>query len=380
MPNFFTELAHFFRFFLKTQNKDIVFYSENKSYFPYLEGAIEEIVENHKKPVCYITSDKNDPILRTKNELIQTFYVKKLLSIFMTLVNSKIFVMTLTDLNNFHLRRSINKVHYVYIFHALVSTHMMYREGAFDNYDTIICCGPHHVKEIRKREKQENIKSKNIICGGYYRLEKIWDEFKKQNFLDKKDKKTILIAPSWGEQNIVKSCGKKLIETLLDKTNFRIILRPHPEITKSMPEILKEYEDIFGGNERFILERSIATNKSMLEADLLITDLSGIALEYAFGTERPVIFIDLPYKIKNKNFEKLKICPLELEIREKIGTVISPEKIDFIHEQIEKLLSSKKEKIIKLREEYVYNFGKSSKITADYIVYGASNYEKNNTA
>ena len=37
----------------------------------------------------------------------------------------------------------------------MVSRHMVYREGAFDNYDTICATGPHHVKEIRAIEEKK---------------------------------------------------------------------------------------------------------------------------------------------------------------------------------------------------------------------------------
>ena len=57
------------------------------------------------------------------------------------------------DLNNFELKRSINPVHYVYLFHTLGSTHMVDHDNSYDHYDTILCAGPHQKKEIQIREK-----------------------------------------------------------------------------------------------------------------------------------------------------------------------------------------------------------------------------------
>lgn len=367
----FKEFSHFFRFFWKTptQKKSIVFYAEHSGYYPYFHGTIQQLTHTDKTPICYVTSDHSDPILSTNNPFITPFYLKKLLPLFMILVNTKVFVMTLTDLHQFHLRRSINPVHYLYLFHALVSTHMMYREGAFDHYDSIICCGPHQVDEIRKREKQEGLNQKKLINGGYYRLEQIWQQH--QNLVKNAPKqKTILIAPSWGEHNIVKTCGKKLVQQILEQTEYHVILRPHPETKKQSPELLQEYKTLFENNSRFTLEESIATNNSLLQANLLITDLSGIALEYAFGTQKPVLFIDLPYKIKNPNFKKLEFEPLELAIRSEIGAIVAPEQIDSVVDTINQLIQNQtyyETKITNLRNKHVYEFGNSSHVTANYI-------------
>ena len=51
-------------------------------------------------------------------------------------------------------------------------------------------------------------------------------------------------------------------------------------------------------------------------------------MEYAFVFERPVIYIDVPQKIMNNEMEKIPLIPLEVSIREKIGYVINPKKLN----------------------------------------------------
>lgn len=371
----FFELKNLLRFFkLPKEQKEIVFYAEHGGYYPSFEGILKELDIQSDKQVCYITSDINDPILKNDNynnnccSKINSFYIKKFLSLFMVLVNCKVFVLTLTDLNKFHLKRSINDVKYVYVFHALVSSHMMYRDGAFDHYDTILCVGPHHEKEIRKREKDLNLKPKKLIQGGYYRLERISNNYKSLSL--KQTGKNVLIAPSWGPLNIIESCGIEVVKRLLD-LDYKVTLRPHPEIIRRNPEILKEYFDKFADNKNFILETNVAGDESMLKADLLITDLSGIALEYAFGTNRPVLFIDLPKKIQNKNYKDLGIEPLELSIRDQIGVLIKTSELNNIGEIVRNLIQQKdfyKEKIEKIKSQSVYEFGNSSRIGAREIL------------
>lgn len=370
----FESLYNFF-FKIKPVQKSILFYAEHEGYFSYFEGIINELTQNRKVPVSYVTSDFSDPILTDPPEYVNPFYIERSLPIFMRFVDSKVFVMTLTDLDKFYLKRSMKPVHYVYAFHAMVSTHMMYRKGAFDHYDSVLCTGPHQIKELKKAEEIYETPPKKLIEAGYYRLERIYNSYKslqkKQEKAgdEKQDSSTILIAPSWGEKNILETCGQELIKILLEK-GFRVIVRPHPETVRRFPRKVNSLEEKFGKSKKFQLERSVSTDRSLLVSDVLICDLSGVALEYSFGTERPVLFLDVPFKIKNPDYREIGIEPLEVQLRPQIGKVLSPDDLKDAPEALENLLKDRetyKEKIVKLRNKYVFNFGKSSKIGADHI-------------
>ena len=366
------ELAHYRRFKkLSVQDRSIVFYAEHSGYYPCFEGIIKKLTDEYGRTLCYITSDPHDPILGNSDPRIRTFYLNRLLPIFMAFVDCKVFVMTLTDLNKFHLKRSINPVHYVYVFHALVSTHMMYRCGAFDHYDCILCAGPHHVEEIRQHEKLNHLPPKTLIEAGYYRLERIYQDY--QEYVRHKpsqaDRETILIAPSWGADNVLESCGEELVGLLLQE-GYQVVVRPHPETVKRSPRLIGQLTTEFGKSPNFTLEKSVATHDSLLRADVLICDCSGVALEYALGTERPVLFLDVPVKIQNERYRDLNIEPLELATRTKIGVIVKPEKLTTVPTVISQLISAApqyKNAIIKLREQYVFHFSKSAEIGANYI-------------
>jgi len=294
------------------------------------------------------------------------------LPFFMAFVSCKVFVMTLTDLNRFHLKRSINSVHYVYVFHGLFSSHMVLRLGALDHYDCILCAGPHHVEEIRRREKLNNLPPKTLIEAGYYPLERIYQDY--QEYVRHKpsqpDKETILIAPSWGVDNVLESCGEELIGLLL-REDFQVIVRPHPETIKRSPRLIAQLTTKFGKSPNFTLEKSVATHNSLSKADVLITDWSSISLEYAFGTERPVLFLDVPAKIHNPKYTELGIEPIELSLRPEIGIVISPKRLNTVPQAITELMAKRavyKERLAELRYRYVYSFGNSADTGAEYII------------
>lgn len=127
---------------------------------------------------------------------------------------------------------------------------------------------------------------------------------------------------------MIESCGEQLIELLLAHS-YRVILRPHHETVKQDPELLAKMDERFAGPD-FTLEQSVESDDSIFKSDFLVSDVSGISLEYAFGTERPVIFMDVPRKVRNEEYEQIGIEPLEISIREKIGVVVNRAEIDSI--------------------------------------------------
>jgi hypothetical protein len=365
------ELKRFRR--LPAAQRRIVFYAESGNYYVSFEAMIDHLSGEAERTVAYVTSDPADPVLSTDNPRILPFYINKLVTLFFTSVKARVFVMTIPDLNVYHLKRSSNPVHYVYVFHSLVSTHMMYRASAFDHYDSILCVGPHQVAEIRKREADENLPAKTLVEGGYYRLERVYQRYQaycaeQESGADRPIE--VLIAPSWGENHVLESCGMALVDVLL-KAGYRVTVRPHPETVKSQPELLDGYDKAYGSNERFELERNVRSDASMLRSDLLISDLSGIVLEYALGTERPVLFVDVPHKVKNPAYESFGMEPIELQLRKRLGVMLAPEDIAQAAEAVEALVQRKdayQAELAAIRGEVAYAFGQSGQVGAEHIL------------
>ncbi len=367
------EIAALVRYVFRTPNSDktIVFYAEQQSYWAFLEGVVGQLQSLSPTPFCYVTSDPNDSILKRKDLRIHAFYLNKLLPFFMLFVGCRAFVMTLTDLNQFHLKRSINEsVHYVYVFHALNSTHMAYRNGAFDHYDSILCAGPFMVEEIRKREEQQKLKPKQLIEAGYYRLERIHARYVREGVAEHEGRKRVLVAPSWAAHNVVEAHGAALIRSLAD-ANYDVIVRLHPETMKRTPGLVASLEAELADRSNVVFEKTVGSDDSILAADVLITDWSGIALEFAFGTERPVLYLDVPRKVQNDRYQELGIEPFEATMRERVGMVVPVEEIPTIHERVNRLIeerSSYKARIAELRSQNLFAFGRSSEIGARHIL------------
>jgi len=355
---------------LTDKERSIVFYAENQASINHFRLLISELTEEKNLQICYVTSVKNDPIFSSKNKNINTFYIGDGITrtkFFLTL-KAKILIMDMPDLQTFHIKRSkVYPVHYVYIFHSMFSTHSYLRKGALDNYDTIFCVGKHHEKEIRMAEKIYGLKEKNLIKYGFGRLDTLLQEKQKFQNTYTGDKNLILITPTYGEKNLLQICGNELIEILL-KANFTVMLRPHYRIFKDSKKLIDSIIKNFGNHPNFMLEKGIIPSDKFHNSKCMISDWSGISLEYAFTFERPVILIDLPKKNLNLNSGDIPMEPIEISIREKIGHVVSPNNLEKIPEIIKNLDNDNfSEQIRKIRSELVYNIGKSAKIGAEII-------------
>ena len=162
------EIANARRYFSAAKAApDISFYSESGIYYQNYKGTIEAILDKSEFKILYITSDSEDPVWDLNDSRLMPFYINKLIPFIFPFINTKVLVMTMADLDKFHVKRSINKVNHIYMFHSTQSVHVQYNKGAFDCYDTIFCVGPHHVEEIRKTEEIYNLPPKLLINVGF---------------------------------------------------------------------------------------------------------------------------------------------------------------------------------------------------------------------
>ena len=361
---------------LDLDERSIVFYSESSVIlYPYVEEIINELEKRDQK-ICYVTSSKNDPIFKNENKKIKSFYIGdgSIKYKFFWELKAKVVIMTMPDLENYWIKRSIVfPVHYIYVFHSMNSSHMAFQKEAFDRFNSIFCVGQYQIQEIRATEQLYNLKQKNLVEYGYGLLDKLLKSrpsHSQQNFLSKNNKKKILIAPSWGKQNLLESTGIELIKILLD-AGYHVTVRPHPMTVKKSSKLIKQIKEKFEKNPDFLLDTNASSFEQLFSSYALITDWSGIGHEYAFVCERPVIYVDVPKKAWNKEYEKIGLEPFEISIRDKIGEIVSIQNIETIPERIEFLyghVTEFKSKIEKIHNNVIFNIGESGKVMANEII------------
>lgn len=360
---------------LGPEERSLVFYAEGRADWAHLGPIVDELTGRLGRHVVYVTSDEDDPVRAIDNPLLRCFYVGEgsARTAFFRLIEAKVLVMTLPDLESFHLKRSVHPVHYVYVFHSMVSSHMIYRKAAFDAYDTVLCVGPHHVAEIRRTEEVYGLPPKQLVEHGYGRLDLILRSVAERGpFEPSGDRgmgRRILLAPSWGECSFIEApVGVELIELLLE-AGHQLVLRLHPMTVRRHPRLASQVTDRFSGRD-FRVDTDMNSQESLHASDLMISDWSGAALEYAFGLERPVLFIDMPRKVNNPDYELIRLVALEDSLRTDVGEVVHPSDLGSVLGRIEAMTADPeafRDRLREIRQRTVYNVGRSASVGAAYL-------------
>lgn len=367
------ERADYKRFF-SVVNKHLVFYSENNGFYKYYQGMIEYILKNTNIVIHYITSDPKDSIfeLAEKNQHIKAYYIseKKLITLMMKM-DADIVVMTMPDLENYHIKRSyIRKdIEYIYIPHGMDSLNMTMRKGSMNHFDTVFCTGKHQKEEIEKTEEVYGLPKKKLVEWGYSLLDSMREDYQKSQNKNE-GVRSILIAPSWQKDNIVDSCLEELLDNLAGH-GYKITVRPHPQHVRHMPERMEELKQKYSVDRDIEIQTDFSSNSTVFEADMMITDWSGIAYEYAYTTCKPVLFINTPMKVMNPEYQKIEIEPINIWMRDSIGATLNPDEMDKASVIVEKMFDDAamyRSRIDNFVHEYVYNLGHSSEVGAQYIV------------
>jgi YidC/Oxa1 family membrane protein insertase len=349
----------------------VVFYSEGPHDWPHLEPLVTHLAQDLRENICYIASEKDDPGLALNGDLLTGIRIGRATArtLFFLLLEAGVMVMTMSDLNTYHIKRSLHPVHYVYVCHSMASNHMSGRPGSIDHYDTIFCVGPHHVQEIRETEALHGLAAKELFEHGYGRLDSILDRARQAPSRNDERPTRVLIAPSWGAEGILETCGTTLVDAFLDH-GFHVTVRPHPQLKRNNPRLLASYRERYAGQSRLAYDDDIVAAATLHGSDLMVSDWSGAALEFAFGLERPVLFIDVPRKVLNPDYVKYITQPIEVALRPELGIVLS---LDRLHEApalVRKMVAETPARaghLARLRERWVFNVGSSGTRGAEKI-------------
>ena len=203
---------------------------------------------------------------------------------------------------------------YIYIFHSLVSPNEVYSNKSFIGFDYIF--SPNEI--ISSQLKYLTKKSTKIFSEGYPLLTN-------QHYFQKKfdsHNQKILIAPSWGKFNLFKD-GHMLTDLIENiGTEYEIYLRPHPmeDLDTGTKNNLK--------NVIFDFEKDL---KNLAYFDFLITDWSGIGIEYSILTNRKTLYVNTIKKKRRKlSLAEKNLELVENKIRKSAGVEINSDNLSKI--------------------------------------------------
>ena len=367
LKNFFESLINLIKFInIDNKKKEFVFYSESKFYRDHFIDLILNLKKSGQKNVILITSDKDD--ITFFKETLTCLYIRNhfILTIFFKILNCKFMIMTLTDLGS-HFQKSKFCKFYVYFFHAIASTHQIYTNSAFKNYDIILSNGEYQSEELKLAEEKFSFPKKEIVNSGYFFL----DNIKKKANLESKEKRHILFAPSWNynEENLFDDYAIDIISTLLSK-NFTLTLRPHPEHYKRSKNTINKINKIFSNNINFFIDQNFSNLNSLEKAEILITDNSSIVFEFMLIFKRPIIYIDYKEKVHNINREKITVKTIDEEFKTVFGNILNVKNIKSLAELCEKLIEGNNESselVDSFAKKYLSNLDNSASFAANYL-------------
>ena len=353
----------------------VVFYSESSGFYKYFRNIIESILDKSDIVIHYVTNDPDDVVFSMHEPRLIPYYVSENQTIpLMMKVRADIVVMTVPDLEKYHIKRSRVRedVEYIYVDHGGTSLNLTYRTGAFDHYDTIFVVNQRQEDECRAIEALRGTKRKRIVHCGYGQIDMMMKAYASMPEQEKNEK-TILIAPSWQDENILDSCIDDMLG-MLSGTDYRVIIRPHPQYVRRFPvqldSLVRRTEERYPG--RFTIQTDFSSNSTIYEADLVITDWSAIGVEFSLTTLKPTLFMNTPMKVVNPDWTKINVKPFIIDVRTRLGTDLDPAAIEVgFLPAIRDLIAhpeAYRQKILDCRDEFLFHPGHSGEVGADYII------------
>lgn len=273
---------------LQAKNKHVI-YAEDKRYYSLFLPVLEEC-EKRGINLLYLTSSEDDPVFTSGFKHVKAEYIGSGNKAFARLnfISADFILSTTAGLDVYQWRKSKNVNHYSHLLHSVseTSTYELFGIDYYDSY--LVSSDSFQTNDIRKIKKIRGLPEKTILTVGCAYLdvysEKIKNIHKEDNHIF-----TVLISPSWGKTSLLVKYGEKIIDPLLI-TNWRIIIRPHPQsltVEKEIIETLtKKYEN--NTNVEWDFERDNVF--SLSKADIMISDFSGIIFDYMFLRNKPVIY------------------------------------------------------------------------------------------
>lgn len=371
----------------------IVLFNEGKAYWNTFKPIVEKLLEK-KQPFTYYTMDIEDPCLTIANRLMDNCYIGDGNMAFSKIGRLSADVVLSTTPNigtkGYPIPRSKNIKKLVHVFHAFDDLATYYK-GSLDYYDTVLLVGEFEIPLIRKLEELRNLPAKELIPSGLPYMDELLKRAKqnaekfegttenKLKSFNNPEEITVLLAPSWGEKGFLKALGTDFIERLAEK-NFKLILRPHPQSLKVENKLIRNIESKLQKFKNLKWDFNPDGTDSLRTADILISDTSGVRLDFALVYHKP--FITIPSIFSQEAMQKFEIVDLGFSWIEEnikaIGYTLQKGELDKLDEIILNVLQEKGNAIIlEFRDKHIYNIGNSGEVIANYLIETSNSLKHN---
>ena len=313
-------------------------------------------IEHHLAPYTKKNKNTSETIIvslyNIENSDLKKFKIfkfKKLffLNLFFLLLKIEFCYSSTPDFDNSAFQRSVfKKTKYIYIQHSPLGLIKIYRDNAFSNFDVVQVVNSFQKNDLINISKIKNKKIKS--WRGKYLFLNNQNNKKLQTNINREQKKKILIAPTWGTDFFDLNFHLE-IQKNLDHNLFDIYIRPHFMSIKKNKNLINELTE-----KNF----QISSGKiNFSQFDLLITDWSGIYIEFAKINKVKSILIQNNEKVLNEKFSEFKNESIDSYARQKLGKVLTTKEVDTIQCVVDDIFMNQinyVNEINKFFEEYFY--------------------------
>ena len=353
----------------KSDEKSVPFviFSDHKRYWNVFKPICDEF-ERRKIPLVFYTASSDDPAFSENYEYVRAEYLGEKNKPYAKLnfLHADVLLATTPGLDVYQWKRSKGVKCYVHIPHS-ISDFAGYRMFALDHYDSVIASGENQRASLRKLEAlRPSIKEKEFVVVGSTYLDAMKRRLDSLPPHSANVRKVVLVAPTWGKSGILAKFGEKFLSELA-KTDFDIVIRPHPQSIVSEQHILQPLREKFPNSLwNFDNDNFDILNK----ADILITDFSGVMFDFALVFDKPIIYADTTFDSLPYDVDWLNEPLWEFTILDKLGIQLQEAQFADMQAIIEKAVASESLKAGReeVRRIAWQNQGKAAQATVDFLV------------
>ena len=356
-------------------NKHIpyVIFADDKRYWNVCKPMCDEL-ERRGVTASYWTASPDDPALEESYEHVSCEFVGEGNRGFarLNMMTADVCLSTTPGLDVYQWKRSKGCSRYVHVLHS-VDTAAGYRMFGLAFYDDVLLTGEFQINEIRELEASQGSDSKNLEVVGCPYMDTMAERVSKEGLatrnIDTHSMPTVLLAPSWGSEAILKVYGERIIKALLD-TGYRIIVRPHPQTTKTERDVLdplmERYPDGYAVEWNFDVDNLAV----LARADVLITDFSAVVYDFALIFDRPVIYAEGRFDPAEYDAAWLDHPLRKFEHYRMMGLPLTEDMLPHMRDVIDEALADEAlaEGRRHVREEVWQHRGEASQRIVDYLV------------
>ena len=353
---------------MKENKIPLLIFAEERRYWQVFKPICEEL-NRRGVDFYYWTSSQDDPALSADLEHMNAEYIGSGNKAFakLNVVSASVVVSTTPGLDVYQWKRSKTSDYYIHVLHGVYDP-ASYRMFGISFFDEILLSGQFQVDQVRFLEEKTGSPRKEAKIVGIPYM----DELKKRSDSlpdAPKDNKVILLAPSWGPNSIFNKYGTRVLESLT-QTGYDIIVRPHPQSFVSEKEMIEGIMKKYPESDHLKWDRSSDNFESLSKADIIISDFSGVMLDYSLVFDRPVIYAKIDFEPACYDYYWLEDLPWRLKILPDIGVELKEEHLDDIKSLIDSCIDDPRfaEGRKKVRSEAWANIGEGAKYTVDCIL------------